>query len=1147
MKKTDIPSKITNWESFRLHLRSLDKKGKGDAFELLTQRYLQLDPIYATKLKHVWHLTEVPSKIAHKLCLPIDDKGIDLIAETKEGEYWAIQCKYREDQTHSLTWRELSTFTGLAFGICKGISFGLVCTNTERLTKVFKHQDRIGFCSLDAWMDLDKEFFKKIHALDKRKPEKLEPRKPREHQRPVIKDAYKHFVKENQKRGKLIMPCGTGKSLAAYWIAQKLKAKRILIAVPSLALVRQTLKVWLRESIANNQPIDWLCVCSDESAGRIGQDDISVLKQDLGVPCATNPQEISAWLKTAKTGLTIVFTTYQSGKSIADAAKKMRYAFDIGILDEAHKTVGTKDKLFSHLLHDKNISIKKRIFMTATERRYLGQSDDIASMENEEFYGDTFSLLTFKRALEFKPPILSDYKIITILVTKKEIAEYVKTKSFVRPDKGRWDKDVEAQMLASLIALRKAMKKYPIKHAVSFHSSIQKAQVFQQNSDVFSKVYPKYGKLETFHVSGNTPTGTRAKTLIEFENSSRALITNARCLTEGVDIPDIDCVLFADPRKSQVDIVQAVGRALRPAKNKEQGYVILPILHDTEKENDSLLESEEFKEILTTLRALAANDDRIIEYFRLISSGKRASASSLIDFGIDEKFGKKIQIDEFVKALELKCWSRLAKLSWRPFEEAREFVRRLGLKSRVDWDLYCSGYKPQTAKKPEDIPMTPWVTYKGCGWLSMGDWLGTDYIADQLRVYLPFKTARSFVGQLGLKNEHEWRKYSKGENPHKGKKPDGIPANPSQTYKGKGWIGFGDWLGTGTISNQMREFWSYKKARTFVHSLRLKSSSDWRLYCRNKLKGVNKKPATIPSEPSETYRNQGWVGFGDWLGTGNIADRLMEYLPFDKARAFVQTLNLRSKSEWAVYCKGLLLEKGKKPDNIPTGVSKTYRNKGWCGWGDWLGTGAIASFNRSFRPFEQARQFVHGLKLKSQSEWSKYCKGQLLRKGIKPNDIPTTPSRNYKESGWINMGDWLGTGTVAPFLRDFRSYSDAKIFVRRLKIKSKTEWENYCKSQQRPVDISSNPSKTYHQKGWSGWGDFLGTGTIAPRLRNFPDYKKARSFVHTLKLKTWADWREYCAGRLQGKNKKPDNISSNPQRTYRNKGWINIRDWLGND
>jgi predicted helicase len=284
--------------------------------------------------------------------------------------------------------------------VAKNISFGLVCSTTERITRVLTHQDRIGFCSLDVWQGLDKEFFDRLRKLLGDKPAKLVPLKPRPHQKKAIADARKHFIVKKQKRGKLISPCGSGKSLTAYWIARDLKAKKILIAVPSLALIRQTLKVWLRESLAHGDTVEWICVCSDESAGRVEQDDVAVLRQDLGVPCLTDPKEIASWLKQKKPGLTVVFTTYQSGEALGKAARRAKFSFDLGIMDEAHKTVGDGAKLFSHLLHENNLPVKRRIFMTATERRYRGKGDKILSMDDPEVYGETFHLLTFKKAME---------------------------------------------------------------------------------------------------------------------------------------------------------------------------------------------------------------------------------------------------------------------------------------------------------------------------------------------------------------------------------------------------------------------------------------------------------------------------------------------------------------------------------------------------------------------------------------------------------------------------------------------------------------------------------------------------------------------------------------------------------------------------
>jgi len=270
----------SSWDDIQARLRDLPNKLKGDIFEELVKAYLQLEPEYASKLKHVWLHREVPQAVAEKLKLPATDQGIDLVAETNDGEFWAVQCKYRQDTDHSLTWRGISTFTGLAFGVCRGFAFGIICSTTERITHVLKNQERIGFCALDVWQGLDAGFLARLRAHLAHKPEVLTPLRPRPHQQAAVKDGFACFVTGRAKRGKLIMPCGSGKSLTAYWLARKLDARRIVIAVPSLALIRQTLKVWLHESMANRQAVRWICVCSDESAGRIERDDLAVLRQD---------------------------------------------------------------------------------------------------------------------------------------------------------------------------------------------------------------------------------------------------------------------------------------------------------------------------------------------------------------------------------------------------------------------------------------------------------------------------------------------------------------------------------------------------------------------------------------------------------------------------------------------------------------------------------------------------------------------------------------------------------------------------------------------------------------------------------------------------------------------------------------------------
>jgi superfamily II DNA or RNA helicase len=1071
----------SSWTDIQASWRDLPEKQKGDLFEDLVKAYLKLDPEYASKLKHVWLQREVPQAIAKKLKLPATDQGIDIVAETHDGDFWAIQCKYRQETDHSLTWRDISTFTGLAFGVCRGFSFGIICSTTERITHVLKDQERIGLCALDVWQALDADFLKRLRAHLAHKPMALKPLRPRPHQKPAVKDAHGHFVIRKATRGKLIMPCGSGKSLTSYWISGKLESRRIVIAVPSLALIRQTLKVWLRETMANQQAVEWICVCSDESAGRVERDDNAVLRQDLGVPCLTDPKEIAAWLKRKHRGLTVVFTTYQSGEALAKAARSAKFTFDLGIMDEAHKTVGDGEKLFSHLLHDKNLTIRRRLFMTATERRYKGQSDTVLSMDDPATYGETFHLLSFKRAMEYDPPILSDYKIISIAVSREEVAELIRKNTFVRPDKGPWNEEIEADMLASLIALRKAMKKYPIRHAVSFHGSIQRAELFKTHNDALSKSFRTYGKLETFHVSGKTPTGTRARIIGEFARTERALITNARCLTEGVDVPGIDCVLFADPRRSAVDIVQAVGRALRPSPGKECGYVIVPILHDAAATADDIFKSPAFKEVLTTLRALAANDDRIIEYFRGVSQAQQRKGGGSVQFEIDERLAKRINLADFAREIELKCWDRLAKLSWRPFEEAREFVRGLGLRNQSEWYTYSKGKMPHLGHYPVDIPKNPNSGYSDNGWKNWGDWLGTGTISNSLKQHRSFSQARFFVHSLNLKSHSEWKSYCKGNIADKGVLPADIPTNPNRTYSGVGWKSWSDWIGTNTVAPRLRKYKSFTKAREFARGLNLNSSSEWKSFCKGQMPGRGCLPPDMPCNVNRTYAKAGWKGWGDWLGTGNLASRKRKYRSFKEAQSFARGLKLKSRAEWISFCNGKIPHLGKLPVDVPAKPNRVYGGICWEGWGDWLGTGTIATHLREYLPFEKARSFAWGLKLKSHCEWKRYCKKEMIHLGELPENIPANPSASYKNLGWKGWGDWLGTGTIATRLRKYRPYEDAKAFVSSLDLKSHLEWIAFCKGKRPilgklPPNIPADPHTVYLEKGWKGWGDWLGTG-----------------------------------------------------------------------
>jgi hypothetical protein len=427
-------------------------------------------------------------------------------------------------------------------------------------------------------------------------------------------------------------------------------------------------------------------------------------------------------------------------------------------------------------------------------------------------------------------------------------------------------------------------------------------------------------------------------------------------------------------------------------------------------------------------------------------------------------------------------------------------------------DEYC-----QSGAKPHDIPANPYLVYAQRGWAGWGDWLGTGNISWGLWLYRSFERARAFVRSLGLRSSDEWYEYCSS-----GKKPTDIPVNPRSAYRTKGWLSMGDWLGTEAVATYLREYRGFSEARAFVRRLGLKSKDEWATYRKS-----GKKPADIPSNPQKVYGRAGWAGWGDWFGTGTVAPHLREYRAFDKARAFVRHLGLRSFTEWRSYCKS-----GKKPADVPSDPRHVY-GADWAGWGDWLGTGTVAPGLREYRAFDKARAFVRRLGLKSRTEWRAYRSS-----GKKPVDIPSNPQRVYAEVGWVGMGDWLGTGTVAPRFREYQPFEKGRAFVRSLGLRSSDEWYDYCRSGKKPTDIPATPYQTYADAGWAGMGDWLGTGRR--RGTGWRPFSKARAFVRGLGLKSQTEWSAYCRS-----GRKPNDIPACPSRTYADAGWAGMGDWLG--
>jgi predicted helicase len=912
MQSLKLLSSSNSWSDLNKKLEELTKSGQakiaGDIFENVCKYFLQTAPQYQTKLKNVWLLKEVKEDLKRKLNLPSSDEGIDLIAETFDNKYWAIQSKYRSDPNDTLTIKgDLATFANLAFNNCKNISLGLVMTTADKPPLKTKLLKGVSFVTLESFLELDDNNFEGWNLIKAKANHKtIIPKalSPRPHQVKAIKDTVEYF--KTKERGKVIMPCGTGKSLTAFWIANKLKAKSVLIAVPSLALLQQTLKVWTREYLIAGIKPDWLCICSDQTVSD-DQDDFVSNIYELGIDVTTDKNEIKKFLK-SKANIKVVFTTYQSGKVTAQGSKG--FTFDLGIMDEAHKTVGLGSKPMAYLIHQKNIKIKHRLFMTATERLFRGNKEEYLSMDDPKDYGDLIYQLSFKEAIEAEPPIISDYKIITFGISQPDIEAIYTDNKFIQIKKNI--DDIKAREFATALALRKAIKKLGIKNAISFHSSIKRANNFKIQQELISKVYPEYGNLKAFHVSGDMPTNQRSSQMREFAES-KGLMTNARCLTEGVDLPAIDCVVFTDPKKSKVDIVQAAGRALRLSPGKKFGYILIPLIIPENENATEAAKDTAFEEIVATIRALATQDSRIIEYLRAVSSGTIPKGGSPVDGITKINVLTKVNEKEFNKSIQLKVWDRIAFGNYRPYQEAKKFVQSLKLKNQKEWFNFT-----KSTKFPNDIPVSVNRFYQK-EFEGFGVFLGTNYVHGKFRKYKSYEQAKSYVQSLKIKGQFEWFKIIKNKN-----FPSDIPKHPNNIYK-KEFEGFGVFLGTNYVHGKFRKYKSYEQAKNYTKQLKLKTVNEWIKYTRS-----TKFPTDIPKSPQTFYKKE-FEGFGIFLGTGVLGTNYRKYLSYKNAKTYLKSKQLKSYKEFKEFSKSKDF-----PANIPRAPHQVYTNE-FEGWRKFLG------------------------------------------------------------------------------------------------------------------------------------------------------------------------------------------------------------------
>ncbi len=589
-----------------------DKKSRGDAFEVFAEAYL------ATQRKHdaaqVWPLSAVPAEVLKNLSLDANDYGVDGVFQTLLGHYSAYQVKFRTGR-QSLTWTELSKFIGLADN--PRISGRALITNCDDVSKILK--DRQGFfCVRGSDLErLEADDFRAIESWLANSVFTKEKKHPKPHQIEAL-DALLPALREYD-RVSAIMACGTGKTLVALWAAEHMQAGKILVLLPSLALLRQTLHEWLHESTLAS--LAYLCVCSDPTVTQ-DADALATHQSDLDFQVSTDAKIVRDFLDAPFAGTKIIFSTYQSARVIGEGIKNGDF-FDFGVFDEAHKTAGREGRNFALALDDAHIPIRKRLFLTATPRHYNPHKRDDAdeaelvfSMDNPEVYGSQAYRMTFAEAA--RQGIICRYKVVISIITTDVVTNDLLKRGEVMINGDA----VRAKQVANQIALRDAVEKYGVKKVFTFHRTVQSAASFVAEGN--EGVQAQLPNFKTLHVSGAMPTAHRERVMREFRAASRAVVSNARCLTEGVDVPAVDMVAFLSPRRSRVDIVQAIGRAMRRAPGKTVGYVLVPVYVElsTNESVEEAVSRADFDEIWDILQSLQEQDDVLAELIRHVGEQK---------------------------------------------------------------------------------------------------------------------------------------------------------------------------------------------------------------------------------------------------------------------------------------------------------------------------------------------------------------------------------------------------------------------------------------------------------------------------------------------------------------------------------------------
>ncbi|GAA8350627.1 DEAD/DEAH box helicase family protein [Helicobacter pylori] len=664
-------SEISTYKLIKEKLQAIpNQRLKGSLFEKVCKRFLEehdsADEYESIKLWSEWELNQKER-----------DRGIDMVVTTTSKEYIAVQCKFHQDRISYPEIATFLNKLQSGVGEVR-FKKGIIISTSDLSSDAIKEIEQIRSTGMGIDIDeiTEEDFMHSQIDWEKLDPTQKElpisdKKKPRPHQIEAIKTTKEYFSDPKNTRGKLIMACGTGKTYTSLKIMESLDPKITLFLAPSIALLSQTFREYAQEK---SEPFYASIVCSDDKVGKGKKnkndddtDDINF--SELPLKPSTRLEDILSVCEKAQkeNKCFIIFSTYQSALRIQEAQRMGLNEIDLVICDEAHRTVGAlystnerDDKNAFTLCHsDENIKAKKRLYMTATPKVYsesskarAKESDNVIySMDDAEIFGEEIYTLNFSKAIALD--LLTDYKVIILAVRKENLSGVTnsvnKKISQLKAEGTKLDKKlINNEFVCKIVGTHKGLAKQdlivlneknkedhnlqnqydtaPSQRAINFCKSINTSKNIKNSFETIMECYDEELKKKSFknlkisidHIDGTMNCKDRLEKLEElnqFQPNTCKVLSNARCLSEGVDVPALDSIVFFDGKSAMVDIIQAVGRVMRKAKHKKRGYIILPIaLEESEINNlNEAVNNTNFKNIWKVLKALRSHDPSLVD------------------------------------------------------------------------------------------------------------------------------------------------------------------------------------------------------------------------------------------------------------------------------------------------------------------------------------------------------------------------------------------------------------------------------------------------------------------------------------------------------------------------------------------------------